>query len=144
MTENFMELQTTILLATLLEIILLGVVIWFFLRLKRSEDLLIKLREKQEEFVDKLSVNARLEQEMLASFEERQSQLLKLAEELERRERQLQSLLGQADEISQSPKLLRQLVLSGHSQGKSVQTLSRSTGLSPDEIELIIGQENPR
>jgi uncharacterized protein HemX len=136
-----MELQDIILFATLLEILLLGVVVWFFLRLKRSEHLLIKLRDKQEEFVGKLSVNARLEQEMLASFEERQSHLLKLADELEQRERQLQGLLRQADELSRSPRFLRQLVLSGYRQGTTVQALARSTGLSPDEVELIIGQE---
>ena len=138
-----MELQNIILLATLLEILLLAVVVWFFLRLKRSEHLLLSLRDKQEEFVSKLNVNARLEHEMLASFEERQSQLLKLAEELEERELQLQNLLRQADELSRSPRFLRQLVLSGHRQGRSVQTLSRSTGLSPDEVELIIDQETP-
>jgi uncharacterized protein HemX len=138
-----MESQDIILLATLLEILLLGVVVWFFLRLKRSEHLLVQLRDKQEEFVGKLSVNARLEQEMLASFEERQSHLLKLADELEQRERQLQALLRQADELSRSPRFLRQLVLSGYRQGTTVQALARSTGLSPDEVELIIGQESP-
>jgi uncharacterized protein HemX len=138
-----MELQDVILLATFLEIILLGVVVWFFLRLKRSEHLLVNLRDKQEEFVGKLGVNARLEQEMLASFEERQSQLLKLAEGLEQREQQLQTLLRQADELSRSPRFLRQLVLSGHRQGKSTQALARATGLSPDEVEMIIGQETP-
>jgi uncharacterized protein HemX len=138
-----MELQDVILLATFVEIILLGVVVWFFLRLKRSEHLLVNLRDKQEEFVGKLGVNARLEQEMLASFEERQSQLLKLAEGLEQREQQLQTLLRQADELSRSPRFLRQLVLSGHRQGKSTQALARATGLSPDEVEMIIGQETP-
>jgi uncharacterized protein HemX len=138
-----MESQDIILFATLLEILLLGVVVWFFLRLKRSEHLLVQLRDKQEEFVGKLSVNARLEQEMLASFEERQSHLLKLADELEKRERQLQALLRQADELSRSPRFLRQLVLSGYRQGTTVQALARSTGLSPDEVELIIGQETP-
>jgi uncharacterized protein HemX len=138
-----MESQDIILFATLLEILLLGVVVWFFLRLKRSEHLLVQLRDKQEEFVGKLSVNARLEQEMLASFEERQSHLLKLADELEQRERQLQALLRQADELSRSPRFLRQLVLSGYRQGTTIQALARSTGLSPDEVELIIGQESP-
>jgi uncharacterized protein HemX len=137
-----MDFEHVILLVSVMELGLLGVVIWFFLRLKRSELLLIKLKDKQEEFMGKLSINARLEQEMLASFEERQAQLLRLAEELEEREQQLQNLLRQADELSRSPRFLRQLVLAGHRQGKSVQALSRATGLSSDEVEMIIGQEN--
>ncbi|MFP4071049.1 MAG: hypothetical protein ACLFTB_03270 [Desulfovibrionales bacterium] len=137
-----MNAQTLILLSTLLEVVLLGTVVWFFVRLKRSEHLLVSLQEKQRVFLEKININARLEQEMISSFEERQQTLLSLAETLEERESTLRNLLKQADELNRSPQFLRQTVLSGYRKGKSVMSLSRATGLSPGEIELIVDQDN--
>ncbi|MFW6324402.1 MAG: hypothetical protein ACOC0U_04990 [Desulfovibrionales bacterium] len=135
-----MTLEWLILTATLLEVLLLGTVVWFFRRLRRSEGLLVTLQEKHQDFLEKINLNARLEKEMISSFEQRQEELLGLAKELDDRERELRSLLKQADELNRSPHFLRQMVLAGHRRGQSVQALSRATGLSPDEIELILDQ----
>ena len=52
----------------------------------------------------------------------------------------LNKLLKQADEYARSPQFLRQVIITGSRQGKSVKELSRATGLSIDEVELIIDQ----
>lgn len=131
-------LMIVLLTATAVEILLLGCVVWFFLRLRRSESLLIQLKERQKEFMDRLSFNTRLEHELVSSFETRQRELASLLDELEQRERLLKNLLKQAEELNRSPQFLRQIVLAGHRKGKSVSALARATGLSTEEIELII------
>ena len=62
---------STLLLAffSITELLLLGIIIVFFVRLKKSEALLNKLSQGQAEFVNKLHFNAQLEQEMKFLFQ---------------------------------------------------------------------------
>lgn len=129
-----------ILVVSLLEVVLLAGVIAFFLRLRKSEQLLIKLQQNQQDFLHKIDKSADLEKEFLESFAGRQSELLRLEAQLVEREKQLRMLLEQADSLSKSPGFLRQIILSGHRQGKSAQALARSTGLSVEEVEIILEQ----
>lgn len=134
--------MSTILLVffSLTEIALLCIVIAFFIRLRKSEALLSKIQSKQEEFVNRLHFNAQLENEMVATFEQRQSELSHLNDELEEKITTLNDLIKKADEYSKSPQFLRQIVLDGHKAGKSLAVLARKTGLSIEEVELIIGR----
>lgn len=136
-----MQITALLLLAlTVTELVLLFVVIAFYLRLRKSEALIARLQTKQEEFLNKLRANAQLEQELVDSFESRQNELARLDTLLSDRVIVLNKLLKQADEFAKSPQFLRQVIITGHRQGKSVKELSRATGLSADEVELIIDQ----
>jgi uncharacterized protein HemX len=125
---------------SLTEIALLCIVIAFFVRLRKSEALLSRIQAKQEEFINRLHFNAQLENEMVATFEQRQGELAELNDELENKVRQLKKLMRQADEYTRSPQFLRQIVLDGHKSGKSPAQLARKAGLSLEEVELIINQ----
>lgn len=127
-------------LFSLIEMALLSVVIFFFLRLRKSEVLLSQLQSRQAELLNKLTFNAQLEQELVGTFEKRQAELIKLDSELEERSRTLGRLLRQADELCRSPQFLRQVILSGQTQGKSAEALAKSTGLSVEEVEIILEQ----
>lgn len=129
-----------ILALTLLEVVLLAGVIAFFLRLRRSEQLLAKLQQNQREFLKKMDKSADLEKQLLDNFAGRQSELLHLETQLAEREKQLRMLLQQAESLSQSPGFLRQIILSGHRKGKSPDDLAQSTGLSVEEVEIILEQ----
>ncbi len=136
-----MQITALLLLAlTVTELVLLFVVIAFYLRLRKSEALIARLQTKQEEFLNKLRANAQLEQELVDSFESRQNELARLDTLLADRVIALNKLLKQADEFAKSPQFLRQVIITGHRQGKSIKELSRATGLSADEVELIIDQ----
>ncbi|WP_147821259.1 hypothetical protein [Salidesulfovibrio onnuriiensis] len=125
---------------SLTEIALLCIVILFFVRLKKSEALLSQVQAKQEEFINRLHFNAQLENEMVATFEQRQSELAEVNDQLEDRIKVLKKLMKQADEYSKSPQFLRQIVLDGHKAGKSPAVLARKCGLSLEEVDLIIGR----
>lgn len=125
---------------SIFELILLGLLFIFFLRLKRSESTLNALQKNQESLLRRLHMNAELEHELVSSFEDRQAELTKLDTELEERTEELQKLIDQAKTLSRSPQFLREVILSGHRQGKSAQALALSTGLSFDEVELILEQ----
>lgn len=133
---------TTVLLVlfTLIELVLLGLVTAFFLRLRKSEALVSSLQARQEEFLNKLQFNAQLEQELVSSFQDRQRQLAALDDQLETQAKRLGKLLTQAREYSKSPSFLRQIILSGHKEGAAPEKLARSTGLSLEEVQLIIDQ----
>lgn len=122
---------------SIIELILLFLLIVFFLRLRRSESLLSDLQSNQERLLTRLQQNAELEQEVVASFAERQEQLRRLDIQLEARTQELQRLLAQAEEVRRSPQLLREIIQDGRRRGQSVQELARETGLSTDEVELI-------
>ncbi len=122
------------------EIALLCIIVLFFVRLRKSEALLSQVQAKQEEFINRLHFNAQLENQMVATFEQRQSELAELNDQLEDRIKKLKKLMRQADEYSKSPQFLRQIVLDGHRAGKSPAVLARKSGLSLDEVELIIGR----
>ena len=125
---------------SLVELALLFLLLVFFIRLRRSEHLLSSLQTNQERLLTRLQQNAELEQEVVASFAERQEQLRRLDMQLEARAQALQRLLSQADEVQRSPQLLREIIQDGRRRGRSVQDLARETGLSADEVELIFLQ----
>lgn len=129
-----------ILVLSLLEVALLAGVIMFFFRLRRSEQLLAKLQKSQNEFLGKIEKSVDLEQQFLNNFAERQTELLHLEAQLAEREKQITNLLQQAESLAQSPQFLRQVILSGHRKGRSINSLAHSTGLSTDEVELILEQ----
>ena len=133
--------QWTILFSSIIEVILLVMVLFFFLRLKKSETLLAELQKKQREFIEKLSFNAQLEQELVASFEQRQKELLLLEEKLETRARELSKLVKEAEKFTRSPLFLKQIIIAGYRTGQSIKELARTTGLTKDEIELIVDSE---
>lgn len=129
-----------LILFTVSEVVLLGIVIMFFLRLKRSETLLSGLQIKQEEFIKRLQFNTQLENELVATFEQRQQELVTLNNEIEDRAAELKKLVNQANEYCKSPQFMREIIIKGHRAGKSPLQMAKSTGLSLEEIELIIDQ----
>lgn len=136
-----MDTSTLLLLFfTLSELALLVIVVLFFLRLKKSEALLKHLQTKQEDFVNRLQFNAKLENELVSTFEQRQIELASLNEELEKREKKLNMLIERADEYAKSPQFMRNVILAGYKAGKSPAQLARKFDLSIEEVELIIGQ----
>jgi hypothetical protein len=133
-----------IVLFTLAEMALLGAVLFFFVRLKRSETLLTKLQANQEKLLLQMHQNTQLEQELVATFAQRQTELRTLNQRLEDRAETLRRLLEQAEGIVRSPQFLRELILNGRKKGLSPQKIALSAGLSVDEVELILAQEQHR
>jgi Fic family protein len=133
-----------IVLFTLAEMALLGAVLFFFVRLKRSENLLTQLQANQEKLLLHLNKNAVLEQELIATFAQRQTELRTLDQRLEDRAETLRRLLEQAEGILRSPQFLRELILNGRKKGLTAQNIALSAGLSVDEVELILAQEQSR
>ncbi len=131
-----------LLISSLVELGLLITIVILFIRLRRSEVLLKELRHSQKELLDKLTFNAELEREIVRSFEERQRELSVLDAKLEERIGEAKALLKQLREFSSSPKVLKQLVISGYKRGESKRSLARRTGLSLEEIEWILEQED--
>lgn len=125
---------------TLAEVALLLLVLFFFLRLKRSEDLLVRLQASQEKMLSRIYANAELEQELVGSFTQRQEQLAMLNRKLEDRAEYLRRLLEQAEGIIRSPQFLREIILNNHRKGKNNAQIARDTGLSIDEVELILAK----
>jgi len=129
-----------ILFLTVSELALIALVVVFFSRLRRSEGLLHRMQNNQEQLLEKLRVNAQLEQELVSSFKRRHAELLALDEKLEERRTELERLLKQAREMSRSPQFLRQVIQNGHKKGQSIAALAKATGLAPDEVRLILEQ----
>lgn len=125
---------------SLAEILLFFMILRFFLRLRKSEDLLTRLRDGQESLLDKLRANAELERELMDSFTARQHELSSLNAKLEGRAQELRGLVEQAENISRSPQFLRELIIAGKKKGRSPLQLAKATGLSLDEVELILAQ----
>ena len=134
--------STLILFLTVSELALLLLVVLFFSRLRRSEDLLSKLQKNQDSLLKKLDFNAKLEQELVGSFHRRQADLAELDQQLEERSKQLEKLVRKAEEITRSPEFLRQIILNGTRRGQSPQALAKATGLSLDEVQLILAQKS--
>lgn len=136
-----MQISALMLLSlTAAELLLLLVVIAFYLRLRKSEALIARMQTKQEEFLVKLRANAQLEQDLVDNFGQRQEELTRLDNEISERVIVLNKLLKQADEYARSPQFLRQIIITGHRQGKSIKELAKATGVAADEVELIIDQ----
>ncbi len=134
-------MQFWILLAlSLVELVLFFLVLKFFNRLRRSEELLTKLQAGQDSLLDKLRLNAELERDLMHSFAERQEELQLLNAKLEERVGEISDLLAQAEAVSRSPRFLRELILAGAKKGRPAEQLARSTGLSLDEVRLIMEQ----
>ncbi len=127
---------------TVAEFFLIFLVLLFFKRLKRSESALENLQQNQEEVMDRLLRNVTLEQEMVATFIQRQEQLERLNLAMEERIYMLKRLLKQAEEISHSPYLLREVIMNARKKGQSLESIAQKTGLAKDEIELILKKEN--
>ncbi|NCD25514.1 MAG: hypothetical protein EOL86_07980 [Deltaproteobacteria bacterium] len=127
-------------ISTLLELGLLSLAVLFFIKLRKSESLLQTLQDRQHEFLQRLDFNARLENELVNTFAKRQEELAALEEKLQHRALEMRRLLEQADTFTKSPQFLRQTILSGYRRGQSARALAQATGLSVDEVELIIDQ----
>lgn len=123
------------------ELALFFLLLRFFARLRKSEALLSDLSKDQQKLMDKLHTNAELERELMQSFASRQEALVRLNASLDERAAELRTLLEQAEAISRSPHFLRELILAGRKKGRSPSQLAKSTGLSLDEVELILAQE---
>ena len=126
---------------SVLELMVLGGVLFFYLRLRRSEAMLNALQGNQEALLARIEMNARLEREIVATFAQRQAELQNLDGKLEERARDLRRLLEQAEGISRSPQFLRELILNGRNKGLTSRQIARNSGLSVDEVELILAQE---
>jgi hypothetical protein len=126
--------------STLMEILLIVLAFFFYRKLKKSELLVRSLQDRQEEFLQKLDINARLEKEIIGTFTKRQEELTALEEKLHYRAVEMRRLLEQAENFTKSPQFLRQTILSGFKRGQSAEALAQSTGLSVDEVELILDQ----
>jgi len=126
--------------STAVEMLLLVLAVLFFIRLKKSEALVRTLQERQHEFLQRLDFNATLEKEIISSFETRQKELTLLEEKLQQRADEMRRLLDQAENFTQSPQFLRQTILNGVKRSQSVAMLAKATGLSVDEVELIVDQ----
>lgn len=125
---------------SLAELALFVLLLVFFARLKRSEHLLVKLQTSQNTLLKSLAQNAELEKDLVASFSERQTELRHLDQRLEERAASLQKLLEQAENVSRSPQFLRELILAGSRKGRTPAQLAKGTGLSLDEVELILAE----
>ncbi|WP_045212049.1 hypothetical protein [Desulfonatronovibrio magnus] len=130
--------QWIIIVISGIEIILLVLVFIFFYRLRKSEKLLADLKNNQKSFLEKLEFNAQLEKELVSTFEKRQKELINLESKMDQRVRELTRLIRQADKYTKSPDFMKNVIVSGYRNGRSIDELVKSTGLSRDEIELII------
>jgi hypothetical protein len=129
-----------LLLISVTEIVLIVLILRFFSRLKKSEDLLSRLRDGQESLLDKLKANAEIERELMGSFITRQAELATLGSKVEERCTELKMLLDEAEAVSRSPQFLREIISQGKKRGRTPQQLAKATGLSLDEVELILAQ----
>ncbi len=131
----------TLVAVTAAELALIILVLLFFIRLRRSEQMLSALQSNQDDLMERMLRNAELEQEMVASFAQRQQELTLLNRAMEDRILNLRKLLDQAEGITRSPHFLREVILNCRRKGQSVDEIVRRTGLARDEIELILARE---
>ena len=98
------------------------------------------MQANQEGFLKRLQFNTQLENELVATFEQRQQELVALNNDLENKSVELKKLVDLANEYCKSPQFMREIIIKGHRAGKSPVQLAKSTGLSLEEIELIVDQ----
>lgn len=122
------------------EIVLFVMLLRFFSRLRKSEELLLKLSEGQQSLMDKLRTNAEIERELMQSFAVRQAGLQNLNQSIDDRVAELNGLLEQARAVARSPHFLREVIIAGKKKGRTSSQLAKATGLSVDEVELILAQ----
>jgi len=130
-----------LLLLTFAEFVLLILILLFFRRLRRSEQMLETFQANQDDLLDRMLRNSALEQEMVATFAQRQEQLIALNRSMEERVQTLGKLVRHAEEIATSPYFLREVIIGGRKKGESVSYIAQKTGLAKDEIELILKKE---
>ena len=102
--------------------------------------MLSTLQGNQENLLARIEMNARLEKEIVATLAQRQAELGSLDAKLEERAQELRRLLEQAEGISRSPQFLREIILNGSRKGLSSRQIARNAGLSVDEVDLILAQ----
>ncbi|MDE5833321.1 MAG: hypothetical protein K2H64_10165 [Desulfovibrio sp.] len=127
---------------SVMELLIIAGALLFYFRLKRSQTLMNTLQDNQQSLLARIEMNARLEREIVATFAQRQSELRELDSKLEDRARSLRKLLEQAEGIARSPQFLREIILNGRKKGLSSRQIALNSGLSVDEVELILAQ-NP-
>lgn len=127
-----------LLVVSAVEILLLALVFIFFFRLRRSENILTHLQDNQEKFIERLNFNAQLENELVSTFEKRQKELKDLEHKLDLRIKELNKLIRQAEKFTKSPQFMKQVIVTGYQSGRSVEELAKATGMSVDEVELIV------
>ncbi|MCR4665686.1 MAG: hypothetical protein K5657_00125 [Desulfovibrio sp.] len=137
---NTSLLLILIVLSSLLELLILAGVLFFYRRLKKSEGLMGVLQDNQAKLLARIETNARLERDIVNSFAQRQAELEELNEKLEDRAQTLRRLLEQAEGITRSPQFLREIILNGRKKGYNAHQIARNAGLSVDEVELILAQ----
>lgn len=124
-------MNTTLLLVltgvfSLLELAILGGVLFFYLRLRRSETLINTLQGNQQSLLQRIEMNARLEREIVGSFAQRQAELRDLDAKLEARVRELRRLLEQAEGSAVLPGFLREIILNGRKKGLSPRQIAKT------------------
>lgn len=129
-----------IVICAFLELLVLFGVLFFYMRLKRSENLISTLQDNQQSLLGRIEMNARLEREIVATFAQRQAELKDLDSKLEDRAQNLRRLMEQAEGITRSPQFLREIILNGRRKGLTSRQIARNAGLSVDEVELILAQ----
>ncbi len=132
-----------LIVSSVLELILVAGVLFFYYRLRKSESLMRMLQDNQTKLLARIETNARLEREVVESFTQRQTELEELNAKLEDRAQYLRRLLEQAEGITRSPQFLREIILNGRKKGLSAQQIARNAGLSVDEVQLILAQNGP-
>jgi len=132
-----------LLCSSVLELVILAGVLFFYFRLKKSESLMHMLQDNQSKLLARIEKNARLERDVVDSFAQRQIELEELNTKLEDRAQSLRRLLEQAEGITRSPQFLREVILNGRKKGLSPQQIARNAGLSVDEVKLILAQNIP-
>lgn len=130
--------QWTILIVSAIEVVLLVLVFIFFYRLRKSEHLLSQMQKNQQNFIEKLNFNTQLEKELVSTFEQRQKELINLEAKMDQRVKELSKLIQQAEKYTRSPQFMKNIIVTGHQNGRSMDDLVKTTGLSRDEVELII------
>jgi uncharacterized protein HemX len=131
----------TLILLSITEIAILGVVVFFFTKLRKSEEALSRMQARNDEMLTKLRFSTQLENELVQSFENRLEQLSALEQAMQHREAELRELLQKAEKMTKSPAFLHAAVLTGYRDGKTKRQLAQESGLSVEEIELILERE---
>ena len=68
--------------STVMEVLFIVLAVFFYTKLKKSELLVRSLQDRQDEFLQKLDMNARLEKKIIGTFTKRQEELTALEEKL--------------------------------------------------------------
>ncbi len=131
-------IESLLIFSSVIEVLLIIFILFLFFKIKRSESLLSLLQKRQKSILDKLQFNEELERKLVETFELRQKELIFLDKKLKEKIEEIKSLLKYAEDLTASPQFLREVVLRGYKKGISVEELCKRTGLSQEEIELII------